>query len=137
MIRKSKIKQIEKGVERPSRPEKFKGMLRYKKISGGVHRHSNGQIVRKGEILYAHPEELSPILAVGFKCLDEAIKEAQGIQLGIKDRGNGWYDVINKKTGEVLNDSALRAKDARQFITGDEDVVTPEEVEEDFEEDED
>lgn len=113
MIRKSKNRK------KTTRPSKFKGMLRYKKIRGGVHKHHNGQTVRKGEILYANDGELSKIIMKGFVCLDEQIQEAtKGITLGLKDRGNGWYDVINKQTGERLNDDHMRAKDARQFITG-------------------
>ena len=139
MIRKAKkspIKSIEEGAARDERPEQFKGKVRYKKIRGGIHKHGDGQVVRKGEILYADPESLSPIVLEGFTCLDEEIKQAtSGISLGIRDKGNGWYDVINKNTGEKLNDKSLRAKDARQFITGDlEDSIKEEKREEKKEE---
>jgi len=110
---------------------KFEGMLKWKKIRGGVHNHRDGQVVRKGEYLYAN--ELSPLIAEGFECLNPPANSTLngGISLGIKSRGNGWYDVINKVTGETLNDEAMRAKDAKQFITGEE-----EEEEEDTEDDE-
>lgn len=120
-VRKARIQQldeIEAGAVRETRPSKYKGMLRYKKVRGGVHRHG-GQTIRKGEILYANQEELSPLVMKGFICLDEEIQEAaSGISLGLRDRGNGWYDVINKNSGEKLNDVAMRGKDAAQFITG-------------------
>jgi len=97
------------------------GKLRYKKISGGIHNHRDGQVVRKGEILYAMPEELSDIAKEGFKCLDDEAKAmiGGGIGLEIKHRGNGWFDIINKATGDKLNDQALRAKDAKEFLEGD------------------
>ncbi len=118
MIRKGK-KQIKK--------DKYAGKLRWKKISGGIHNHRDGQVVRKGEVLYAN--ELGSVLAKGFECLDSPKGILSGVSLGIKSLGNGWFDVINKATGEKLNDTSLRARDAKMFITG--------EIEEAIEEEED
>jgi len=103
------------------------GVVRYKKVSGGIHNHRDGQIVRKGEILICRPDELSAIIKEGFVCLDEEAKKAfdGGIDIGLKHRGNGWYDVINTVTGDKLNTEALRAKDAKEFLSG-----SPEDVEE-------
>jgi hypothetical protein len=110
------IKKKEKTAIEVAREQR----LRYKKVTGGIHRHFDGQKVKKDEILLAHPGDLSPIILKHFVCLDKTPDEEQEItmELGLRDRGNGWYDVINKKTGQVLNDQAMRAKDARQFITG-------------------
>ena len=120
MIRKGK-KQIKK--------DKYAGKLRWKKISGGIHNHRDGQVVRKGEVLYAN--ELGSVLAKGFECLDSSKGLfGGGISLGIKSLGNGWFDVINKATGEKLNDKSLRARDAKMFITGEIEESTEEEVEE-------
>lgn len=104
--------------KKTSRPE---GVLRFKKISGGIHNHRDGQVVRKGEILYAKPEELSEIVRPGFKCLDTEVKEgfSGGMDIMVKARGNGWFDIINRATGEKINDQAMRAKDAREFLSGD------------------
>jgi len=127
------------------------GVLRYRKIHNGIHNHRDGQVVRKGEVLYATPDSLSEINRAGFTCIDEEVKQAigGGIQLTLKARGNGWWDIINKKTGEVLNDTAMRTKDAKEFLSGekekeefekenlDEDVDDDEEnVDEEDEEDE-
>lgn len=130
---------IKKKVSK-KRPE---GTLRYRKLHNGIHDHRDGQVVRKGEILYALPGSLGEIIRAGFVCVDEEAEQAigKGINLILKHRGNGWYDILNKKTGEVLNDGALRAKDARDFLSGDNvdeqmEKITKDNEEDDSDEDE-
>lgn len=123
---------------------KVEGALRWKKISGGIHNHRDGQIVRKGEILRAKPEELSEVVKVGFVCLDD---ERPKVDVGFKlhNRGKGWWDVLNKETGEKLNDSALRTKEIRGFLNGTDEEIDEQieklsekvETEEDLEEEDD
>ncbi len=143
-----RVKKEEKKIldlsDNSYRPKKHEGKLRYKKISGGVHDHRDGQKVKNGEILYVDkdaqacfgPGSLSEVLLKGFECMDEQIKAAtQGIKLGIKAKSAGWYDVVNTVTGDVLNDKSLRAADAKKFITGDlddevEEVVADKDTEE-------
>jgi len=95
--------------------------LKWQKVSGGNHLHSDGKRYKKGDILLAHPHELSDALKSDYKCLDideskgEEIKD-HGILLEIHHKGGGWYDVINTITGEPLNDSSMKRDVAKAFI---------------------
>lgn len=118
--------------------------LKYKKESGGIHFHSDGQVVKKGEILYAHPHELSDVVKAGFTCLsnEPSYNDMPSMKLQIKARGNGWYDIVDSTTGNVLNERALRPEEAKAFLEGEElpdkkedKKVEEEEIEEEDDED--
>lgn len=90
---------------------------RWKKLHAGTHYHSDGQIVKKGEVLRADPDELSDVIKAGFTALDD-IKE-DNIDLGkgliVKLVSRGKYNVLNPSTMEPLNENPISKKAAESF----------------------
>jgi len=89
---------------------------KWRKINNGIHYHKDGQVVRKGEILYAHDYELSEILKRGYECLDAIPAADLGKTLMVKARGGGWYDVVNAVNLQKLNSKPLRREAAESFL---------------------
>ncbi len=89
---------------------------KWRKLHNGIHNHRDGQIVRKGEILYAHESELSKIIQAGFECLDALPNVDLGKALSVKSRGGGWYDVVNTVNLQKLNSKPLRREAAESFL---------------------
>ena len=89
---------------------------KWRRITNGIHYHSDGQVVRKGEILYAHDWELSEIIKSRFECLDKIPNADLGKALSVKSRGGGWYDVVNTATLQKLNSKPLRKEAAESFL---------------------
>jgi hypothetical protein len=110
---------------------------KWRKVTNGTHYHSDGQVVKRGEILYAHEWELSNIVKAGFTNLDALPAADLGKTLSVKSRGGGWYDVINTVTLQKLNSKPLRREAAESFLPDGqvlEDVVDDISVDEDDEE---
>lgn len=89
---------------------------KWRKLTNGTHYHSDKQVVRKGEILYAYDWELSKIIKTGFECLDTIPAADLGKALSVKSRGGGWYDVINTTNLQKLNSKPLRKEAAESFL---------------------
>jgi hypothetical protein len=89
---------------------------KWRKVTNGTHYHSDGQVVTKGEILYAHEWELSNIVKAGFTNLDALPAADLGKTLSVKSRGGGWYDVVNTVTMQKLNSKPLRREAAESFL---------------------
>jgi hypothetical protein len=89
---------------------------KWRKVTNGTHYHSDGQVVTKGEILYAHEWELSNIVKAGFTNLDAIPAADLGKTLSVKSRGGGWYDVVNTVTMQKLNSKPLRREAAESFL---------------------
>jgi hypothetical protein len=89
---------------------------KWRKVTNGTHYHSDGQVVKNGEILYAHEWELSNIVKAGFNNLDALPAADLGKTLSVKSRGGGWYDVINTVTLQKLNSKPLRREAAESFL---------------------
>jgi len=89
---------------------------KWKKITNGIHYHSDGQVVKKGEILYANDWELSDLVKARYSCLDAIPSADLGKALSVKSRGGGWYDVINTATLQKLNSKPLRREAAESFL---------------------
>lgn len=83
--------------------------LRWKRIHKGLHIHSDGQRVKQGEILMAHPLELSDVVKAAFVCLDDASlgggEDSAGIRLIARPSSvvEGKYDLVNPLSGALLN----------------------------------
>jgi hypothetical protein len=89
---------------------------KWRKTTNGTHYHSDGQVVNKGEILYAHDWELSDVIKAGFNNLDAIPAADLGKTLSVKSRGGGWYDVVNTATLQKLNSKPLRREAAESFL---------------------
>jgi len=115
--RSNKVEKVEK-VENKRVAPKHQGDTRpkWRRITNGVHYHSDGQVVKKGEILYAHDWELSNIIKTRFECLDKIPNADLGKALSVKSRGGGWYDIINTATLQKLNSKPLRREAAESFL---------------------
>ncbi len=102
--------------------DKVDTRLRWRKLHGGAHYHSDGQVVKKGEILRARPNEMSKVIQAGFECLDTFTPEEmdQGTQLMIKMVSPGKYNVINPRTKKPINSVPISKKAAEAFGVFDE-----------------
>jgi hypothetical protein len=89
---------------------------KWRKVTNGTHYHTDGQVVNRGEILYAHEWELSAINKAGFTNLDALPAADLGKTLSVKSRGGGWYDVVNTVTMQKLNSKPLRREAAESFL---------------------
>jgi len=90
---------------------------RWKKLHAGTHYHSDGQVIKKGEILRANPDEISDITKAGYEALDD-IKEDNtdlGKGLIVKLVSRGKYNVLNPSTMEPLNENPISKKAAESF----------------------
>lgn len=45
---------------------------------------------------------------------DEAMEKSDD-EFDIKDRGRGWYDVVNVQSGKAINENALRIQEAKDL----------------------
>ena len=92
--------------------ERKKQRIRWRKVTGGTHRHSDGKVYRKGDTLLAHHYEIPKLFASDFVCLDAKedidVTEDQGITLEMKHKGGGWYDIINTVSGSLLSEKPLK-----------------------------
>lgn len=97
--------------------DKIDTRLRWKKIHGGVHYHSDGQVVKKGEILRAYPGEMSEVVKNGFECLDTVVPDQvdMGKQLLVQMVAKGRYNVINPITDKAINSVPISKKAAESF----------------------
>ena len=97
--------------------------LRWKKLHGGTHYHSDGQVVKRGEVLKAHVDEMSKVVQAGFECLDtiDPAMGDKGIRLQVQMVSPGRYDIINPVTGKAINSAPISKKAAESFgsIDGD------------------
>jgi len=89
---------------------------KWRKLTNGIHYHPDGQVVKKGEILYAQEWELSKVIKAKFQALDAIPSTDFGKVLSVKSRGGGWYDVINSNTLQKLNSKPLRREAAESFL---------------------
>lgn len=89
---------------------------KWRKLNNGILYFKDGQVVKKGEILYAHDYELSKVTKKGFECLDIIPAADLGKTLMVKSRGGGWYDVVNSVNLQKLNSKPLRREAAESFL---------------------
>lgn len=93
--------------------------IRWRKSGGGIHRHWDGQIVRRDEVLVATEFEVRPFRNL-FTPIDplpsEKVKREPEVGLKIVHRGGGRYNVINEKTGTPINDKLLTREQAEELV---------------------
>lgn len=94
-----------------------KGLLRWKKITGGVHVLADKTQVKKGDIFLAKAEDIPKSFASSFECLDIIPEKTDpGMKLTVKAAGGNKWNIVNTITGEVINEKPLSAKDAKTFL---------------------
>ena len=62
------------------------------------------------------PKEVAPTEEVPPEPEQENDPEPDKTELEIKPRSPGWFDIVNIKTGKVLNENALRKADAERIL---------------------
>ncbi|MHC4123660.1 MAG: hypothetical protein ACYSSI_08825 [Planctomycetota bacterium] len=96
----------------------------WKKLGGGSLRLGNGKIIKPNETFRATVEEL-PKLAVKSKRVvpvsgklpekkEDPVKSATGYAL--KEKGVGWFDIINMQTEKPFNEKSLRKTEAAKLL---------------------
>ena len=99
---------------------------KFKKQGGGSFRLSTGRRIKPGQVFDAYPSEIpegfrDQVKPLGDKTTEEVFKETGIIESkepGFKkeSKGGGWFDVINLKTGKVLNEKSLREEEADKLV---------------------
>lgn len=103
------------------RTKKAKQQVLYQKIGGGS-LHLPNRIIKPNQKFRAYPEEIP----TAFKDLvvvvnkDEAeaaerVEEDPKLEYFLKDKGGGWYDIVNS-SGKVQNEKSLRKEEAEKFL---------------------
>lgn len=94
------------------------GMARWKKTGGGSFRMASGKIIKPNQVFWAREEDIPQ----GFRDVIIPLTEIPQDDVGpvskeytLKHRGAGWYD-IEDGTGKVLNEKALRVKEAEAML---------------------
>jgi len=90
---------------------------RWKKLHAGTHYHSDGQVVKKGEILRSNKEDMSKVVQAGFQCLDDLPETSNDLGKGvlIKLVSKGKYNIINPVTLLPINETPISKKAAESF----------------------
>jgi len=96
------------------------GVIRWKKVHGGSLRLGN-QIIKPGQIFKARRDEIPDKFMNSVQAMDaipeSEIEKAEPVKsvYTLKERGNNWYDVVNKE-GKPLNEKALRLEQANELL---------------------
>ena len=103
----------------------LKKLPKWKKVKGGVHRHFDGQVVKKDEFLYAEESEIPKtfkdmfILIRQGKNTSEKVDTVQSLKV-VPSVEKNKYDVVNSE-GTCLNTVPLTRKEANNFLATKED----------------
>lgn len=106
---------------------------RWRKTGGGSMTLSTGREVQSGEVFRASEHEIPG----GAFDLVERVdpepspepEEPPKTNLEVRPKGGGWYDVVNRETGEAINKKSLRHDEAAALAD-----MTPEQAAEQLEE---
>ena len=112
--------------------------IRWRKIGGGSLRYIRGKIIKPNEVFIAKPEEIPRIFrkqVVALEDIQEALdidadiapvkpfvarrKESSEMEDGAyetKARSRGWWNVVNKASGKVINEKGLREDAAKELV---------------------
>jgi len=110
--------------------------IRWRKIGGGSLRYIRGKIIKPNEVFTAKPEEIplafrkqvvaledipeiSKVDIVPVKPFVVRRKEPSEMEEGAyetKARSQGWWDVVNKASGKVINEKGLRENTAKELV---------------------
>lgn len=93
---------------------------RFKKTGGGPLTLRGGKVVRSGETFRAHERDIPQafrdvVQRVDPKPPHEEEAAPPQTNLEIRHKGGGWYDLVNKQTGEAVNSVSMRHDEANQF----------------------
>lgn len=102
--------------------------IRYKKIGGGSFSIGN-RYIKPNQIFEADPDEIPSAFKDVVIALDEekekkAVKrkakedaeDKESAEYDLKHKGGGWYNIVNKDTGKILNESPLKKEDAEKYL---------------------
>ena len=104
----------------------LKKLPKWKKVKGGVHRHFDGQIVKKDEFLYAEESEIPKTFKDMFVLVRQgkstgniSTNTVQSLKI-VPSIEKNKYDVVNNE-GTCLNTIPLTRKEANNFLATKED----------------
>lgn len=91
---------------------------------GGPYRHSDGSIKIPGKKFKAYPEDVSESMRVHIVPLDGSEDQKEEplptpktkSGYDIAQKSPGWYNVIQKETGKIVNEIGLRKAEAEALI---------------------
>ena len=110
--------------------------IRWRKIGGGSLRYIRGKIIKPNEVFIARPDEIPLAFRKQVVALEDIPeipkvdiipvqpfvarrKESSEMEEGAyetKARSQGWWDVMNKASGKVINEKGLREGAAKELV---------------------
>lgn len=97
--------------------------IRWRKVGGGSFRMGD-TVVNSGEVLVAAKEEIPPAFRMSFVPLEEIpVEEEERILSPVyvvvpseRRPGGGWFEVLEKTSGKIMNENPLRKKKAEALV---------------------
>jgi hypothetical protein len=95
--------------------------VQWRKTGGGTFRMRDGRIIKPNQVFKASPDEIPKAFRDTIIPLESLPEETEpvinpSIKFGIKERGAGWFDVVNLVSNKVMNKGALRRVAAEKLL---------------------
>lgn len=100
---------------------------KWKKIKGGIHYHTDGQVVKRGQFFYAFKEDIPKAFRKKFRLVrgakkgtkqlperDTETESPKGLEI-MQSLKKGKFDIVNE-AGDAINDNPLTKKEAETFL---------------------
>lgn len=107
-------------------------VIEWIKTGGGSFRMADGRIIKPNQKFMAKPSQIPtafrdtvvPVDATILAGIEQAVEEEVQVAVAaatvpgkyeVRERGKGWYDVVDAEINKVMNTEALRAEDAEKL----------------------